>query len=467
MKYRVSIYFVLSFFTVSILFWFPIAALAAPEHPKPNIVFVMIDDLGAEAVGAYGGESYKTPNMDALAKQGMQFNNAFAAPMCMISRATLMSGRYGFRSRMPSNNVRGARTNGGWGANEVTVANLLQDTGYTTAMSGKWHLAQTDRFPTHLADKGFEHQNVWAWIKGTERTRRYWEATSFRDQKWIQDPPGVYGPDQYCQYIIDFMKAQKGSDKPFFAYYPMVLIHSPWPQTPDNIDDPQPGWTAEDNLRIPETQKWSRQNFDAMIEYTDKLIGRVARSIDDLGLSENTLLIVTYRAANSSYKGMKIPGGKGKVTDAGSRVPFFAVWKCRITPGSVNDNLIDFTDVLPTLVELGGGKLPEDRRLDGQSFLGQMLGETDAPKRDWVFMGNFPKAAIRGHEYLLGADDQFYDLRENRYQPKLIVPAGFSSEQKAQFTQMKAAMDALEYPYKQGPRVRNGGKAKQERVKKK
>ena len=82
--------------------------------------------------------------------------------------------------------------------------------------------------------------------------RRYWQATSFRDHRWVEDPPGEYGPDGYCRYITDFIRAQAGSGKPFFAYYPMVLVHSPFPQTPGNLDDPQPGWAPEDNLRIHE-----------------------------------------------------------------------------------------------------------------------------------------------------------------------------------------------------------------------
>ena len=214
----------------------PLAIVNADTMARPNIVFVMIDDLGAETVGAYGGQSFATPHMDKLATQGMMFDNAFAAPMCMISRATLMSGRYGFRSGFPSNNDRVARTGDGWGKTEITVANLLQDAGYTTAISGKWHLCQFDRQPDHLSEKGFEYQNAWAWIKGENRTRRYWESTYYREKEFVQDGPGIYGPDEFCRYVTDFMAEHQDDEKPFFVYYPMVLVHSPWPQTPDNIN---------------------------------------------------------------------------------------------------------------------------------------------------------------------------------------------------------------------------------------
>eukprot|EP00903_Cladosiphon_okamuranus_P003953 g3951.t1 len=332
--------------------------LAASQPERPNIVFVLIDDLGAEAIGAYGGESYETPEMDRLAEKGMRFDNAFAQPMCMISRATLMSGQYGFRTGLPKNIDEIARDGDGWGKGE-----------------------------------------------------------------FVTDGPEVFGPDVFCKYITDFMAAHKDDEQPFFAYYPMVLVHSPWPQTPDNLDQPQPGWKPEDNLREAETKKPSVQNHKAMVEYTDQLIGRVAAAIDDLGIAEDTLLIVTadngtYPGYTSRYDGDALRGGKGSVTDIGTRVPFFAVWKGRIVPGSVNTNLVDFTDFLPTLVELGGGTLPENAKLDGQSFLGQMLGEAGAPAREWIFAGNLPKAMARADKFSLDVAGQLFDLRENRYAPK-------------------------------------------------
>ena len=134
----------------------------------------------------------------------------------------------------------------------------------------------------------------------------------------------------------------------------------------------------------------------------------------------------SYYKTKTQYQGQRIQGGKGRVTDSGSRVPFIAYWKGKIEPGSVNENLIDFTDVLPTLVELGGGEIPADHPLDGTSFLAQMLGQKNAPARDWVFMANSPKAMIRGDRFSLDAANQLYDLRENRYQPKPVAESAFT-----------------------------------------
>jgi len=422
---------------------------------RPNIVFVMIDDLGAEQIGCYGGETFKTPHIDQLARKGMLFQNAFAQPMCQISRATLMSGQYGFRVGFPKNNDRPLSSKDGWGKEQPSVANLLQDAGYTTAMSGKWHLAHFDHHPDHLSDQGFEYQNAWAHVMGGKRTRRYWETTYYREKKIVTDGPGIFGPDEFCRYVTDFMEEHQDDDQPFFVYYPMVLVHFPFPQTPDNIDDPQPGWTPEDNLRIAEQSKWSEQNYTSMVEYTDKLIGRVVSKIGALGIAENTLLIVTgdngsYHKTKTQYRGQTIKGGKGRVTDLGGRVPFLAYWKGKIEPGSVNDCLVDFTDVLPTLGELGGGKLPEGRKLDGQSFLAQMLGDANAPTRDWVFLGNLPKGMIRADKFSLDAADNLYDLRKDRYEPELVEKGTYTEIHQNYYEMLSAAMASLDHPFTTG-----------------
>ena len=432
---------------------------------RPNIVFVMIDDLGAESVGSYGSESYATPAMDKLATQGIKFENAFAQPMCQISRATLLSGKYGFRVGFPGNNDRALNSKDGWGKGQPTIANLLQDAGYTTAISGKWHLAHLDKHPNHLTEQGFEYQNVWAHIVDGKRTRRYWETTYYREKKFITDPPGAFGPDQFCKYVTDFMAKHKDDEKPFFVYYPMVLVHFPFPQTPDNIKDPQPDWTAEDNLRTAENSKWSAPNYKSMVEYTDKLIGRVAQQIDDLGIAENTLLIVTsdngsYYRTKSNYQGQELRGQKGAVTDGGTRVPFIAYWKGKIKPGTLNQNLMDFTDLLPTLVELGGGKLPEDKELDGQSFLGQLLSEANAPVRKWVFAGNKRKAMIRADDFSLDAAGQLFDLRENHYQPKHVPKNEFTEKHMTYHKLLSEAMDSLNAPFKEGIKLDNGERKK-------
>jgi len=395
---------------------------------RPNIVLVLIDDLGAEAIGCYGGESYSTPHMDALAEKGMRFENAYSMPACMPSRVTLMTGRYAFRSNLPYNDTPWVKREG-WGKGEITFANLLQEVGYTTAFSGKWQLCLHDVYPDHLDQMGFQFQNAWGWERGEEFTRRYWKPTFYRDHEWLENVEEIYGPDEFCRYLTDFAaEAEEKGHAPFFAYYAMTLLHSPWPQTPDNLDVPQPGWTAEDNLRSHRTRKWSQANFDAMVAYADKLIGRLAAKIEELGLAENTLLLVTsdngtIPAVTSRYDGKDVRGGKMRASEAGTRIPFFAVWPGHIEPGSVNTNLVDFSDFMPTIAEIAGAELPKDRVIDGQSFADQLLGEEGAPARSWVYARYGDRAFVRGPRYRLSMNGDLHDMSVDRYAPTLVPRA--------------------------------------------
>ncbi len=391
---------------------------------KPNVVLVMIDDLGAEAIGCYGGESYPTPNIDALAKKGMRFENAYSMPACMPSRVTLLTGRYAFRSNLEFNKTQWIRDTG-WGKGEITFANLLKDQGYATAISGKWQLCEHDVVPDHLDRLGFTHQNSWGWWRNDVTTRRFWGPTFYREKEWVELGPEEYGPDHFAGYLIDFMKEQKKQGKPFMAYYPMTLIHHPWPQTPDNKDVPQDGWNDQDNFLEHPHQKWSKPNFDAMIAYTDKVVGRMWKAVEDLGLEKDTLFILTsdngtIGKVTSRYQGRDVSGGKMTVKESGSRVPLIAVWPGRIKAGSVNDSLVDFSDFLPTLVELAGAELPDDRKIDGVSFLGQLLGRKNAPNRDWVYSRYANRAFVRGRKYRLLIGGALQDMSGDRYDPRQI-----------------------------------------------
>lgn len=420
---------------------------------KPNIVLMMIDDLGAEAIGCYGGQSYPTPHIDALADRGMKFENAFSMPACMVSRATLLTGRYGFRSNLPFNDTPWVRENS-WGKGEITFANLLKDAGYATGISGKWQLCEHDRYPNHLDDLGFTHQNSWAWWKDGETKRRYWGPGFYRDKKFVDEAATIYGPDRFCDWTIEFMREQVAAEKPFLAYYPMVLIHHPWPQTPDNKDTPQPGWTEADNLREHPKQKFSQPNFNAMVAYTDKMVGRITAAIDELGIAENTLFILTSDNGTiakiiSQYQGHPVQGGKMRLNEAGSRVPLIAVWKGKITAGSMNNSLIDFSDFAPTLADLAGTAMPADRVIDGMSFLPQLLGQANAPQRDWVFSRYRDRSFVRGKKYRLSNNGALHDMSQDRYAPTLIDQPNAEAAQSRK--QLRAVYQSLKHPV--GPKA--------------
>ena len=189
-------------------------ALAAERKPDPprriNIVLIMADDLGYECLGSYGGTSYRTPNLDALAASGMRFTNCFSTPKCSPSRVTIMSGRYTLRTTTT------------WGQlpkNEITFGHVLRDAGYATALAGKWQMVLLKKDPGHVRHFGFQESAVWAWHEGA----RYYKPMLYHNDTVMANTKDKYGPDLYCDFLIDFIETNK--DKPFLAYYPMALTH--------------------------------------------------------------------------------------------------------------------------------------------------------------------------------------------------------------------------------------------------
>ncbi len=331
---------------------------------RPNIILIMADDQGYECLGAYGSASYRTPVLDKLAATGMKFANCHSQPLCTPTRTQIMTGRYNLR-----NYVRF----GHFDYTERTFAHVLKDGGYATCVAGKWQLIGAGADAPYKA--GFDEYCLWHMedVFGPKGSR-------YRDPKIIQNGQslgilqGKYGPDVVSDYINGFIERNKRG--PFFVYYPMILTHSPFEPTPDS-----PEWG----------QSVSNKRFYVdMVEYMDKITGRIVQKLDDLGLRENTLILFT--GDNGSPKGITsqmqdggtIDGGKGLTTDAGTHVALIANWKGTIPTGKVCSDLVDFSDILPTLADAGGASLPKDVAIDGRSFLPQLRGEKGNP-RDWIF----------------------------------------------------------------------------------
>ena len=199
-------------------------ARAADAAGKPNIVLIMADDLGYECLGANGGTTYRTPNLDRLAAEGTRFTHAYCAPLCSPTRVLLMTGRYGFR------NYRG------WGIldpAEKTFGHLLREAGYATCVSGKWQLCRFDKPENadHPKRAGFDEHCVWTWQYAKGKPSRYWDPMIWQNGKLLEGAKGKYGPDIHCDFVCDFLERNKS--RPFFAYYPTNLVHAPFVPTPD------------------------------------------------------------------------------------------------------------------------------------------------------------------------------------------------------------------------------------------
>lgn len=397
----------LSFGILSIIASFSLHGQSSAE--KPNIVLIMADDMGIECLGSYGSAAYETPNLDRLAENGVRFEHCYSTPLCTPSRVQIMTGKYGFRNYDDFGSLP---------LDQKTFANLLKDRGYATCIAGKWQLGGDDKTPGHF---GFDQYSV-SHLGGLEAKPdkeakgRFAHPLIQQDGRYL---PGdlirnAYGPDVFCDYLLNFIDANQ--DRPFFAYYPMVLVHTPFVPTPDSLE-----W----NDPLQRDSKDGR-HFAEMVRYADKLVGRIVERIEKHGLSEKTLILFTgdngthVSVSSELQNGSTIHGGKGTMSDNGTRVPLIASWKGVAARGLVSQDLVDFTDFLPTLLDAGGGLDTIGEELDGRSFLPQIRGERGDP-RQWVFchydpnvpFGGFQLHAgrwVRNKRFKLYEDGRFYDV---------------------------------------------------------
>ena len=203
---------------------------------KPNIILIMADDVSWECFGCYGAEDYRTPNIDQLAADGIKFQHCYSTPICTPSRVKIMTGKYGFRNY----------THFGYlDPSQRTFGHLLQDEGYRTAITGKWQLnGLYNSLPGHQDSSrplkaGFDESLLWQVTKGKggDGGERFWNAPLEHNGKFIsrQENQGTYGPDLMTDFVCDFI--QRNQERPFFVYYPMVLVHNPFVPTPDTVGD--------------------------------------------------------------------------------------------------------------------------------------------------------------------------------------------------------------------------------------
>ena len=430
----------------AILTLLSIATSPAAER-RPNILLILADDLGFETVNSYGGTSYKTPQIDALAKSGVRFANGFATPLCSPSRVELMTGRYGFRTGWINLIGRGQGEELNehfYPEKERTFAHVLKAAGYATAVAGKWQLCEFQKHPEHAKECGFDESRCWAWQIDGKQTSRYWAPVLWENGQLQKMTAEVYGDDLFSDFLIDFMKRHK--EGPFFAYYPMALVHAPHIAPPGSPGSEAARTAAAQGKRGKGGGKKAKRkaaenqadddtivndpaNFPDMVVYMDKLVGKMVTALDQLGLRENTLVIFTGdngtdRKITSKMGDLVVPGGKGTVTEIGAHVPLIASWPGTTPAGKTSLDLIDFSDVMPTLAEVANAKLPVGVTIDGQSFAPQLHGQKGTP-REWVFTQLSHRRFARDDRYLLHEDGRLYDIANDLLEKKDVS----SSEQ--------------------------------------
>ena len=366
----------------------------------------MVDDLGKEWISCYGAEDIQTPNIDRLAAEGMKFSNVYSMPQCTPTRITLMTGQYPFRHGWV-NHWDVPRWGGGchfdWNRNP-SVARLLRDAGYATVAAGKWQVNDFRVQPEAMVQHGFDDYCMWTGYEAGNPPsgERFWDPYLYT-KEGSRTYKGQFGADVFVDFLIDFMGKHK--EDPMFLYFPMCLTHPPLVTTPAEPDLPD-----EPLLK-----------HKAMVRYTDLMVGKLIDALDEFGLRDNTLIIFTTdngtsKGITGTLKGRQVDGKKGETLEAGTCEPFIVNGPAWVPKGVESDALIDFTDLLPTFVELAGGTIPDSQQVDGHSFRKVIQGEAEDSPRSWILsMGGKNNARLTDD----GVENQYYYrdrvLRNKRY----------------------------------------------------
>lgn len=299
---------------------------------------------------------------------------------------------------------------------------MLRDHGYATAIAGKWQLSLLKDDPDFVRRMGFDEYCLWAWHEGPRYYfPRIWQNGALRD-----DVEDKYGPDVYCDFLIDFMDRQR--DQPFLAYYSMTLAHFP------KDDEPPP-------------PNGRHKTYAEMVEAMDERVGRLVDALDALGLADNTLVLFTAdngtpRGIRSLCAGRKIEGGKGLYTDAGTRVPLIARWPGVAPANHTNLDLVEFSDFLPTMAQISGASVPADRPIDGRSFYPTLRGMRMAA-RSWVYVHYEHRAFALDQWYKLYSDGAFYHVAADPEETRPIAPDSDSPAARQARAKLSVAMATM------------------------
>ena len=389
-----------------------ISTSAAGEQTdkRPNILFILADDMGKEWVSAYGAEGIQTPNIDKLAAGGMMFDNAWSHPQCTPSRVSLITGQYPYRNGWV-NHWDSPR----WGQayldseKNQSLARVMKSAGYATVAAGKWQVNDFRIEPDAMTKHGFDDYAMWTGYESGNpaSAKRYWDPY-IHTKAGSKTYQSMFGEDVFSSFILEFIEKKK--DQPWFAYYAMNLPHGPKTTTP---------------LK-PEIQS-KMGKHKAMVEYADYILARMVNQLEAMGERENTIIIWTTdngtdRSVTGTLNGRRVRGGKTLTTENGINSPFIVNGPGLVPSGIITDALVDFTDILPTFVDLAQSKVPASYRLDGQSFAPLILGKSQDSKRDFILsMGGKNNAKVSEQ----GVENQFVYrdrvVRDKQY--KLFVKA--------------------------------------------
>jgi arylsulfatase A-like enzyme len=380
---------------------------AADRDTRPNIVFILADDLGYGDLSSFGATDINTPNIDRLAAEGMRMTHHYTpANTCSPTRAALLTGRYPPRTGV--NAVLGHDTVEGLPLEEITLAEILRDAGYATAMIGKWHLGQVEAFMPWR--QGFDY--FFGAATSNDDGNFYLYESRGVDYRRLASPVDqTQLSQQYTQQALQFLEAQREATEPFFLYFAHSLAHIPL--------HPNPRFVGSSERGI----------YGDVVQELDDSVGQVLEKLAALSLDKNTLVVFT--SDNGAWRTMREFGGsngilrEGKLTafDGGHRVPALVRWPQRIPAGQVNEQLATMMDWFVTLAQYGGADVPHDRIIDGKPLQSVLEGTGRREEAPFFYFALRAPHEEQAHR-LAAVRDGKWKLKapQQGYYPHLLEP---------------------------------------------
>ncbi len=346
----------------ALMFGLLAGTVIAADQVRPNVIVVLTDDQAFGDLGIHGNPHVRTPHLDRFAREGTQFSRFYVSPVCSPTRASLLTGRYHYRTGVLHTSRGGAKMHG----DEVTLAELLRAAGYHTGIFGKWHLG--DNYPMRPTDQGFDR----ALIHKSGGINQGPDAPSsyFNPRLWANNEPKEttgYCTDIFFTAALDFIEQNRR--QPFLVYLPTNAPHAPLDVSPQYRDRYRAMGLPEDTARL-----------YGMVENIDDNFGRLLARLDQLGLREQTMVIFLSDNGGTGERRYDagLRGSKSSVYEGGIRVPFFVQWPERLKGGRTVDRIAAHVDIMPTVLDIVGLGAPQDRVIDGVSLLPLLTERTPA-----------------------------------------------------------------------------------------
>lgn len=391
--------------------------LPAASAPRPNIVLIMTDDQGYGDLGVTGNPVLDTPHLDALARGGASLRNFYVSPVCSPTRASLLTGRYNYRTRV----VDTFKGRSMMEPAEVTIAEVLRAAGYATGIFGKWHLG--DNYPLRATDQGFEEALLHRGgglaqpSEPIENNRRYTDAILFHNNRQVQTKG--YCTDVFFEAALGFIESAQGAGRPFFAYIAPNAPHGPFHDVPDALYAKYKARDLSPVLLGQTKDADTVARIFAMVENVDENVGQLLARLEARRLLADTIVIFLHDngPATVRYVG-PMRGKKSEPLDGGIRSPFFVHWPARLKAGTSSDRIAAHIDVMPTLLDFASVAPPAGVKLDGRSLRPLLEGRADAwPDRALVLQTH------RGDQPV-----PFHNMAVRTQRWKLVHPTGSGRE---------------------------------------